>query len=244
MKMSLKKSSKSAIRCRKIMNRTSGSIVTISLLLLSLITLNQLSPSIGEQYSVNTANARIDHPSPMILPLTSGSPSMATASTASPSCQKLPISKITASASAAANPVLNAIDNNLNTRWAHQGSGSWIQTDLGVKMTICSVDIAWYRGFGRQYNFVISVSNDASSFTNVFSGKSSGRTSSYETYTLPSDTNARYVRITVNGNTANSLASISELRVNGYQSSTTNNLYDDFEGSGTCTGRGSNLFKR
>jgi hypothetical protein len=238
MEMSLEKSSKSANNGRKIVTKTPGSILAISLLLLSLITLNQLSP-MREQYTAHAANTRIDDPAPMILPLSSSSPSMATPSTASTSCQKLPISKITASGSSSTYPVSNAIDNNLNTRWAHQGLGTWIQTDLGAKMTICSVDIAWYRGNLRQYNFIISVSNDATSFTKVFSGKSSGRTSSYETYTLPSDTNARYVRITINGNTANSWADIWELRVNGYQSTTTTppptNLYDDFEGSGTYT---------
>jgi F5/8 type C domain/3-keto-disaccharide hydrolase len=159
------------------------------------------------------------------------------ATTASTSCQNIPVSKISASGSSTGYPPSNARDANLNTRWAHQGLGSWLQADLGVKMTICSLDIAWYRGNIMQYNFVISVSDDGSSFTNVFSGKS-GKTSSFQTYTLPSDTNGRYVRITVNGNTKNSLASILELGVNGYQSSTTPppaNLYDDFEGSGTYT---------
>jgi F5/8 type C domain len=76
------------------------------------------------------------------------------------------------------------------------------------------------RGNIRQNTFTISVSNDGSQFTNVLSGKSSGATSSFETYALPSNTNCRYVRITVTGNTENNWVSIYELRINGYQSST------------------------
>ena len=106
-------------------------------------------------------------------------------------------------------------------------------------MTACSIDIAWYRGNLGQKTFTISVSNDGSQFTNVFSGKSSGTTSSFETYALPLNTNCRYVRITVTGNTENNRVSIYELRINGYQSSTPpgpmTNLYDDFDGTATYT---------
>ena len=38
----------------------------------------------------------------------------------------------------------NVLDNNLDTRWSHEGIGSWFQADLGAKKIICSVDIAWY----------------------------------------------------------------------------------------------------
>ena len=41
--------------------------------------------------------------------------------------------------------------------------------DLGVRKTVCSVDIAWYDGNVRQNNFVISVSNDGTTFTDVLS---------------------------------------------------------------------------
>jgi hypothetical protein len=84
-------------------------------------------------------------------------------------------------------------------------------------MTICSVDIAWYNGNQRQNNFVVSVSNDGSTFTNVpFTGKSTGATLSSERYNLPANTVGRFVRITVNGNTQNNWASITEIAVNGF----------------------------
>jgi hypothetical protein len=138
-------------------------------------------------------------------------------------CQKLPIGNVVASGSETGNPPSNAIDNNLNTRWSNLGVGSWIQADLerGAQMTtICSIDIAWYNGNQRQNNFVISVSNDGSTFTDVFTGKSTGTTLSPERYNLPANTVGRFVRITVNGNTENNWASITEIAVNGFAGTT------------------------
>jgi len=130
-------------------------------------------------------------------------------------CQNLPIVSVTASGNDGNLPA-NVLDNNLNTRWSNLGVGSFIQTDLGVQKTICSVDIAWYRGNLRVNNFVISASSDGTSFTNVFTGKSSGTTLSAESYSLPTNVTARFVRITVNGNTENNWASITELSVVGF----------------------------
>src|SRR6266487_4792876 len=130
-------------------------------------------------------------------------------------CQKLPTGNAVANGDDGNLPA-NAIDNNLNTRWSNLGIGSWIQTDLGEQKTICSVNIAWYVGNVRQNNFVISISNDGSTFTDVFTGKSSGTTLSPESYNLPANTVGRFVRITVNGNTQNNWASITEIAVNGF----------------------------
>ena len=47
------------------------------------------------------------------------------------------------------------------------------------------------------------------------SGTSSGTTSSPESYNLPANTVARFIRTTVNGNTLNNWASIAEIAVNG-----------------------------
>ena len=145
------------------------------------------------------------------------------------SCQKLPVSGVTASGTGDGddhngpdhdaddrNVPANVLDNNLNTRWSNLGVGSFIQAGLGGQKTICSVDIAWYRGNLRVNNFVISASIDGTSFTNVFTGKSSGTTLSAETYSLPTTVTARFVRVTVNGNTENNWASITELSVDGF----------------------------
>jgi hypothetical protein len=78
------------------------------------------------------------------------------------------------------------------------------------------VSIAWYLGNLLQYNFIISVSNDGTTFTNVFEGKSSGKTLSYEIYNLSGGTTGRYVKVTINGNNVNTSASIAELSVDGF----------------------------
>ncbi|MGB8935249.1 MAG: Ig-like domain-containing protein [Candidatus Nitrosopolaris sp.] len=142
-------------------------------------------------------------------------------SSVSPSyCQKLPIASVTATGNDR-NVRINVLDNNIYNKWSNLGVGSFIQADLGAPKTICSVDITWYRGNLRQNNFVISVSNDGNSFTNVFTGKSSGTTLSAEKYNLPTSVTARFVRLTVNGNTENNWASITKLSVDGSGNSNT-----------------------
>src|SRR6187200_2527761 len=162
----------------------------------------------------------------------------------SDTCQKLPIGNVVASGSETVNPPSNAIDNNLNTRWSNLGVGSWIQADLGSKSNICSVDIAWHRGNLRQNSFTISVSDDGTTFTNMFSGKSSGSTISFEKYSMPAGTEARYVRITVNGNTENNWASITEIAVNGLGVNTSqSNPFNSFSSGAADTERQTQIHK-
>jgi hypothetical protein len=114
-----------------------------------------------------------------------------------------------------ANVPSNVIDKNLNTRWSKEGIGSWIQFDLGSKTKICSVDIAWYRGDMRQNDFTVSVSDNGSTFEKVFEGRSNGSATGFEKYNLPSGPEGKFVRITVNGNTENNWASITEIALFG-----------------------------
>jgi hypothetical protein len=128
-------------------------------------------------------------------------------------CSTATIGSVKASASATGYPPSYVIDNDLNTRWSNDGKGSWIQLDLGSSKNICSVNIAWFKGYERQNNFVISTSKDGTTFSNVLEKKSSGTTSNLEEYVLPNP-NARYIKITVNGNTQNDFASITEAKIN------------------------------
>ena len=118
-----------------------------------------------------------------------------------------------ASASQTGFPDTNVLDDNLDTRWSNNGVGSWILLDLGTVNKVCDISIAWYKGNERQNNFVISTSSDGVAFTNVLSSKSTGSTLNPEKYNIV-DTNARYIRITINGNTQNSYASITEISIN------------------------------
>lgn len=110
----------------------------------------------------------------------------------------------------------NTIDNNFSTRWSCFGKGSWIRYDLGSIQNIAEIDIAWYNGDKRQSNYVIAFSNDASTWLQASRGTSSGKTTSFEKYPVTGD--ARYVRITVNGNTVNDWASMTEVRIIGSSS--------------------------
>ncbi len=105
----------------------------------------------------------------------------------------------------------NVLDNDLGTRWSVFGKGSWIQADLGSTKSVCSAAVAWYRGDVRRSTFQILLSSDGVTFTRAFSGRSGGTSTALETYAF-APTNARYVRVVVNGNTDNDWASITELR--------------------------------
>jgi hypothetical protein len=98
---------------------------------------------------------------------------------------------------------------------------------LGAKKIICSIDIAWYRGDERSYKFAISISNDGSNFINVYSGTSSGETLSAERYAFSDLSAARYLKITISGNTDDDIdlknwAAITEIDINGHDISTEN----------------------
>jgi hypothetical protein len=106
----------------------------------------------------------------------------------------------------------NVLDNNLGTRWSHEGVGKWIQADLGSTQEICGVAIGWYNGDSRINHFVVQGSADGASYVDLFGGDSRGGLA-IEQYAF-NPAAARYVRVVVNGNTHNKWASITELRVN------------------------------
>ncbi len=135
-----------------------------------------------------------------------------------------PITNIQTSGSQSGFPPQNVNDKDLNTLWSDYGLGSWIQLDLGSAKKICSVDIAWYKGNQRQTNFVVSTSSDGVAFTDKLTGKSSGTTLGPEKYGIPL-THARYIKVTVNGNTQNNYASITEISINVISNSISSNYY-------------------
>src|SRR5919112_1773314 len=100
-------------------------------------------------------------------------------------CTKLPIRNVVASGEENVYVASNAIDMNAATRWSSSERGSYAQVDLGMSIPLCSVDVTWYRGESRSYEFVISVSDDGSNFKNVVSAESTGETLSAERYNLP-----------------------------------------------------------
>src|SRR5438309_2967058 len=108
----------------------------------------------------------------------------------------------------------NTLDNNLATRWSASGDGQWIQYDLGAIAAIDHLDIAWYLGDTRTASFDIQVSLDTVTWTQVFSGQSSGQTLQLERYAFPT-TPSRYVRIVGHGNSTSAWNSITEVAIIG-----------------------------
>ncbi len=122
------------------------------------------------------------------------------------------IVSVTASAAQPAYPASSAVDGNFATRWSTQGSGQWITADLGAVQSVQGLQVAWYRGSFRQYYFSIGVSADGSNFTTVYDGTSSGTTLQFESYSFAA-ASARYLKLTVNGNSQNDWDSVTELAV-------------------------------
>jgi hypothetical protein len=109
------------------------------------------------------------------------------------------------------------LDNDSDTKWKEEGFGSFIQADLGSVKPVCNVGIAWDKGDERSYNFVISTSDDGTTFTDALRGTSSGSTEALEAYDL-TKVDSRFVRVTVFGNNDDNkdehdTAAINEIRI-------------------------------
>lgn len=127
----------------------------------------------------------------------------------------------TATASSSQNPIFGpekAIDNDLTSYWFSNFTlNPYIILDLGAQRPLCTLHIAWQDGNTHQYRFSVGVSKNGTSYTNVFSGSSSGSTSSPEGYDI-GGVEGRYVKITITQSypgSPNSLARISEIDLFG-----------------------------
>jgi acid phosphatase type 7 len=137
---------------------------------------------------------------------------LATALTVS-DCRVLPTARVTARGHDG-NPPENTQDDDLGTRWSELGPGAWLLLDVGSLQPMAGATIAWHRGNERQNHFVLETSENGNTFTRAHAGTSALALGA-QTYRLDSVRQARYLRITVNGNTVNDWASIAEARVCG-----------------------------
>lgn len=135
---------------------------------------------------------------------------VATDALTAPNCTQLTATSVIASGNDGNVPA-NTLDDRLDTRWSNLGKGSWIDYDLGATKSVAGTTIAWHNGNTRANTFTVSVSPDGYTYTQVYSGRSSGTTTAAETYSFPA-VSARRLRITVNGSTLNDWASIAEAR--------------------------------
>ncbi len=121
---------------------------------------------------------------------------------------------VTAIGAQSGNPAANIIDNNLSTRWSQEGTGQWVQIDLGSIETVEAVDIAFYNGNQRIAFFDIQTSKDGKAYENILTDvQSSGLTTQLERFRLAQTVEARYVRVVGNGTSESMWNSITEMRV-------------------------------
>jgi hypothetical protein len=115
------------------------------------------------------------------------------------------------------NPPGDAIDGDMKTWWAYKGVPSWLQVELENTITVCGLEIAWNKGSERTYEFTIATSSDSSNFTEVFSGKSSGKNESFETYQINSSpTDVKFVKLSFSGSSSEKgWVSIKEVKIMG-----------------------------
>jgi hypothetical protein len=134
-------------------------------------------------------------------------------STATSAAQTVPVIAANAS-SHDGNVPSNVLDGNPGTRWSCDMSAGpcWIELDLGGARSIGGVTIAWYNGNLRTNTFQVAASTAGGGSPQVFSGTSSGTTAAAESYSFAA-VSARYVRVTVTGNSVNNWASITEITV-------------------------------
>ncbi|OCT11247.1 hypothetical protein A8709_06085 [Paenibacillus pectinilyticus] len=113
-------------------------------------------------------------------------------------------------------PGTNAADGNPNTFWSVSGEQT-IDFDLGSVTQVTYAAISWVRGNERQFYFNLLTSTDGVTWTNVYTGPSSGKVGGdYEIYDIP-DTTARYLRIAVAGSNQSSVTSMTDVMVYGSQ---------------------------
>ncbi|WNG44068.1 serine/threonine protein phosphatase [Archangium minus] len=135
-------------------------------------------------------------------------------------CRVLTTSRASASGDDGAGSVAaNALDDNLSTRWSGPGKGAWLTLDLGSSQSLAGAAIAWHQGDQRQNHFTLSTSEDGTTFSQAYAADSA-LTTAAQTYRFTGTRKARYLRVTVNGNTVNDWASISEARVCGEDTTT------------------------
>lgn len=85
---------------------------------------------------------------------------------------------------------------------------------MGAEHDICALDIAWHKGDKRTYNFEISTSTaDKVNLIIVKDGTRTSHNSLSPQREIFDAVKARYVKISVKGNSQNNWASIAEVEI-------------------------------
>jgi hypothetical protein len=123
----------------------------------------------------------------------------------------------------------NVLDNNLNTGWSVKGKGSWILLDIGQQATaankkatassaVCNVEISFDKGDKVINLFTIQTSSDGIHFSQPVFYQNTGLVPGKEWYNANFDDQAikaRYIKITLLGNTQGDSYDVAEVKVLG-----------------------------
>ncbi len=101
-----------------------------------------------------------------------------------------------------------AIDNDFSTSWTSNKDSKYIELDLGEVKEFDGIALAFKSGASRVYNFEIMYSEDNVNYTRVYNGKSSGKTTEFESLKIPGK--ARYIRLVGHFNSASKWNNLTE----------------------------------
>ncbi len=130
---------------------------------------------------------------------------------------KTSIPAVFASASTVPQPQnhpMNLIDAKMDTKWAGDLAGNYVTIDLKTVQSVSGIAILCQGDPGRIYDIVISISQDGNVFTDVWEGQTqpSGEGNGFfEFIDFGVNRDARYVRVTFNGNNQSHWTSIGEI---------------------------------
>ncbi len=119
-----------------------------------------------------------------------------TTPTSSPSAVSI---QVTASGHESGNEPDHTLDKNLQTRWSTNLKPESITYQLRYTTEVKKVDISWFKGNERSAAFEIATSRDNQNWSEVYRGRSGGRSTHLETYSF-NHRSAKFVRIRGYGN--------------------------------------------
>lgn len=117
----------------------------------------------------------------------------------------LKIESVTANSHQNEGPEQYAIDGKTDTRWTAMVTGAMpentVTFDLGTIKSVSAVQIYFYLGAARQYDFDIKTSKDGKTWEKVDTFTSSGTTDGFEEFVFDNAVNARYIQYSGHGST-------------------------------------------
>jgi hypothetical protein len=107
-----------------------------------------------------------------------------------------------------------ALDTQLNTYWMSEGTGQWLEIDLGILVEITKIRAAFVNGNQRIYDFTIEASTDKMNWQNIGLFQTDGVSTGLAEYEVVKK-NARYIRFVTLKNNIDQRTWLSELEVWG-----------------------------